>query len=157
MAQPVALALAVLSLCAGAVSPSSAGGGGACKSMANTDTVEKYYAKKSAANASACCAMCSADTSCNYAAFQEGQKKCYMKDGKTLTPHTLAGVILLIVREEPAEPPAPPATSAAPAASAAAAGAEVQGRADRAQLAPGAVLRQPEGWRRQPVYENIQP
>eukprot|EP01050_Picozoa_sp_SAG11_P018968 SAG11_NODE_2950_length_2817_cov_2.426784_3_plen_357_part_00 len=81
---------------------------GTCHALENTDTVEKYYDKKATSTAAACCALCSADAKCNFAAFDTVNSQCYLKDAKTLTPRNATGVTLQVVRQEPPAPPPPP-------------------------------------------------
>ena len=81
-----------------------------CDSFANSDTVEKYYRKSSAATPDACCSLCQADASCNFACHTGND--CWLKNATTLTLEPNAeGVTVLSVRgpkPTPALPPWPP-------------------------------------------------
>ena len=84
----------------------------ACKSSENTDSVEKYYTKVGVPSAPHCCAACTNDTKCAFAAFDAQQGTCYLKDAATLTPRPMPGVTLFTVHQRPHghphSPPPPP-------------------------------------------------
>ena len=94
----------------------AAGDQGQCTTMQNTDTFEMYYAKHTATDAAGCCSLCAADAKCNFAAYAESQKTCYLKNARTLTPRNLTGVTLSVVHQMPPNPhpPAPPGPPPSP-------------------------------------------
>ena len=96
--------------------PNAAAGAGQCTTMQNTDTFEMYYAKHTATDAAGCCSLCAADAKCNFAAYTESQKTCYLKNARTLTPRNLTGVTLSVVHQMPPNPhpPAPPGPPPSP-------------------------------------------